>query len=91
MKTQHEIQRVSLGAAWEKEHVWLGRFSCSRYIGEFTVPSLQSKAELGLWYARATGTGLGIEGEGATPELAVEDCRMRARAQVEELKSVYSV
>jgi hypothetical protein len=67
----------------------IGRFVCDRYYGIFTRSDLQTRVDLGLWYARAMGTGLGITGEGATPELAIADMKARAEAQGEELIRVY--
>lgn len=67
----------------------IGRFVCDRYYGVFIDPVFQSRADLGNWYARAMGTGLGIVGEGLTPEAAIADMKARAKAQGEELLRVY--
>lgn len=72
-----------------KEQVLIGRFVCDRYAGEFQVATLQAKADTGLWYARAQGTGIGLEGEGASPEGAVFDLRKRAADLRAEIDRVY--
>lgn len=69
-----------------------GRFIANRYEGEgFKTSALQSKAETGLWYCYATGTGLGLEGEGSTPENALADLCDRAEAMRAELVRVYEL
>lgn len=69
-----------------------GRFVASRYEGEgFKTPELKGRAEIGLWYCRATGTGLGLEGEGNTPENALADLCDRAESMRAELVRVYGL
>lgn len=106
MKTQTENTSTILAARpflpWEhvstlafpsglREQVKAGRFICSRYFGDFEMPDLQSKAATGLWYCRATGTGLGLEGEGATPQDAWQNLNERAREMRDELARVYEI
>ena len=68
-----------------------GRFVAKQYIGTFVNASLQVKADTGLWYAFATGTGLKIEGEGATSADAFRDLRQRAHALRNEITQVYEL
>lgn len=69
-----------------------GRFIANHYEGDkFTTPELKSKAETGLWYCYAQGTGLGLEGEGSTPENALADLCDRAEAMRAELVRVYGL
>ena len=67
------------------------RFVSFRYEGSFISERRKEKAESGLWYAIASGTGLGIEGEGHTPEESIKDLKYRAQAMVNEINSVYGL
>jgi hypothetical protein len=62
-----------------------GRFVANLYQGKFYSESLHDKAGTGLWYARCTGTGIKLEGEGATPDEAYADLRHRAREMRDEI------
>jgi hypothetical protein len=68
-----------------------GRFIVRQYSGNFIEPSLAAKASTGLWYATATGTGLEIEGEGASPLRAIMDMKKRALEMANEINRVYSL
>jgi hypothetical protein len=66
-----------------------GRFVVNRYYGIFGTLKLQARADTGSWFAYAMGTGLDIEGEGETPELAIADMKHRAKAMADEIIRVY--
>lgn len=106
MKTQSENTSAILTARpflpWEhistlafssghREQVKAGRFICNRYFGDFIDSNLSGKAATGLWYCRATGTGLGLEGEGTTPQDAWQNLNERAREMRDELARVYEI
>lgn len=78
-------------ATGSRQQIQIGRFVCNRYEGQFQSPALQAKAETGMWYCYAQGTGLGIEGEGRTPEYAIRDTKKRATQMREELTRVYDL
>jgi hypothetical protein len=50
-----------------------GAICCTRYVGDFSVPALQSKADMGMWYTTVMGNPFAVQGEGATLEAAVRD------------------
>ena len=83
------MKTLRLGPTGSKDQVAIGRFVCDRYRGVFRTSALQIRADLGLWYARALGTGSKLEGEGSTPEAAVADLRSRAAHEVAELTRVF--
>jgi hypothetical protein len=76
-------------SSWHLEQVTAGRFICNRYFGDFIDRNLSGRAATGLWYCRATGTGLGLEGEGATPQAAWDNLNERAREMRDEISRVY--
>lgn len=83
------MKTLPFGKTGSKDQVQIGRFVCNRYRGTFRTSALQTLADLGLWYARATGSGSKLVGEGDTPERAVADLRSRAAAEVAELTRVF--
>ena len=85
------VQSLALGSSNMRRQTIAGRFVANQYEGDFRSPDLQSKAETGLWYCYATGTGLGLEGEGSTPEKALANLRARAEEMRAELVRVYGL
>lgn len=82
----------SFGPGLTRHQTRAGHFVANRYEGTgYKVPGLQSKAETGLWYCYAQGTGAGLEGEGVTPDAALADLRNRAADVRAELGRVYGV
>lgn len=81
----------SLSTGTLRHQTTAGRYVANRYEGEHRTPELQSKAATGLWYCYATGTGIGLEGEGTSPENALADLCDRAQAMRDELSRVYSL
>jgi hypothetical protein len=68
--------------------VSFGKVTCDQYFGKtFNVPSLQIQADLGLWYTSVWGNPHAIQGEGATPELAIADSILRTQSRMAEMQS----
>ena len=86
---KEEMKTLPFGKTGSKDQVQIGRFVCDRYRGMFRTPALQTRADLGLWYASALGSSSNLVGEGDTPEHAVADLRSRAAAEVAKLTRVF--
>jgi hypothetical protein len=84
-----KMKTLPFGKTGLRDHVQIGRFVCNRYRGMFRTPTLQTRADLGLWYASALGSGSNLVGEGDTPGRAVANLRSRAAAEVAELTRVF--
>ena len=72
---------------------WIGEgaVQCKRYIGKFTNPSLQAKADTGCWYSLVQGNPHAIEGEGFTPQEAIDDSVKRTNARIKEMENAVKV
>lgn len=60
---------------------------CKRYIGKFTNPNLQAKADTGCWYTLIQGNPHAIEGEGFTPEAAIADSIRRTNSRMKQMQN----
>ena len=86
---REQMKTIHIGPNGLKDQVIIGRFVCDRYRGVFRTAALQARADLGLWYARALGTGFQWEREGETPEKAVAALRLFAAQQQAEIQRVF--
>lgn len=59
---------------------------CKRYVGKFSVPALQAKADTGMWYTVVPGNPFPKEGEGRTPQAACEDAISRTISEIDNMK-----
>ena len=60
--------------------------TCTRYVGEFTVPSLVAKAETGMWYTMMSGNPFVVQGEGDTPQSAIKDSISRTEDKIDKMQ-----
>jgi hypothetical protein len=71
-----------------KRQVSFGKVICDQYFGKgFHVSGLQTQADLGLWYTSVWGNPHAIQGEGATPELAIADSILRTESRMAEMQA----
>lgn len=81
------MKTLKMGENKKMEVVMVGAVQCNRYVGNFTVELLQSKAETGLWYTMISGNPHAVEGSGATPRAAVRDSLDRTRSRIAEMQN----
>ena len=65
----------------------VGSVTCSKYEGVFVNPNLAGKAETGLWYTSLSGNPFVIQGEGLTPELAIQNAINRTKDRIAVMKN----
>jgi hypothetical protein len=70
----------------EIQQLWYGSVICFRYVGTFHNPNLQSMSDTGMWYTKISGNPHAIQGEGETPEKAIDDSIVRTRSRTHEMQ-----
>jgi len=70
------------GGKGEIQKETIGQVTCTRYAGEFSIPSLVAKAETDMWYTMLSGNPFVIQGEGATPQSAIQDSIARTKEKM---------
>jgi hypothetical protein len=74
------------GGKGEIQKEIIGQVTCTRYVGEFRTAACQTLADTGLWYTMLSGNPFVVQGEGATPQAAIQDSIVCTKAEMGQMQ-----
>lgn len=74
-----------------KRQVKFGATFCDQYFGTgFGSSNLQTLSDMGLWHCKVSGNPWAVQGEGTSPQAAVQDSMRRTLERVEQMNRAVS-